>query len=309
VYTQKNAADKQASIEVAKQLTTILKGKQQTGNVYSEIRIPSTDISFRCDPDTQYFSFKTTNVNRIEFPNEIIFAPQEMNTNKMIMWTQPFDTGFPIGVFSYVTTPDLIILIVDDDYDPNDATRATISRKVSEGLASTNITHKIIPNADLNKYINNKNKKIVCIEYSGYTCSGSEDILIEPKSTDPFGYGEVTFKKGGSIIKHPYITKAGLYGAIFSDNSEYYECQMKRALKQYDIKRELTVKRLELINRTVVDADCVRILTNTLNTEVRNMGNINFNNNNNDIERLYTNYIKLEIRNTDLTFSSCPKIY
>jgi len=109
-----------------------------------------------------------------------------------------------------------------------------------------------------------------------------------------------------SIIPLPYITKAGLFGAIFSDTSDYYVCQMQRALNHYEIKRDLTERRLVMIRNDSVGI-CADKINNTLYEDIMPYKNILLTYQN--ISTLYSNTISLDIRNDDLTLSSCPKIY
>ncbi len=317
-FSQKSSAEKQADIQISNQITTLLKGKQQSSDVYSEIKFPVKDISFKCEQlgNESYFSFKIANAERTILPSEVIFAPKDSNTNKLIVWTQAFTTGFPVNIFSYVTTPDAIILIIKDaPIAPNTKGYAEV---LSENLPS-NITHKIIILSDLNdgKYKGYKNKKIICFNKDcGATITDYNYLQITPKSQDSseiFIYGNVTFYKQGIATLPPYkkplpyITKAGLYGAIFSDTPEYYSCQMQRAINHYEIKRNITEKRLLLIKKDIKNGDCQNKIQVILDDNFYKYNKVEFNYNN--ITALHLNTINLDMRNIDLGLSNCPKMY
>ena len=110
VLSQKRNADNQVGISTIKQITTILKGRQQSSDVYSEINFQRTNINFKCESDTDLFSFKIDNSNRVDLPLEIIFAPQDISTSKMLVWSQKFSAGFPVSVFTYITTTDSMLI-------------------------------------------------------------------------------------------------------------------------------------------------------------------------------------------------------
>jgi hypothetical protein len=306
IFTQKNNAEKQASISTINQVTTLLKSKQQTANVYSEISLPRTDINFRCDPDTKYFTFKIANAERTQLPVEIIFAPESISANKLMVWSQEFDLGFPVGVFIYVTTGDSIILIY------NDSTTSDYAAELYNGFDSaSNITHKYISSTD--EYSGFKRRMIVCFE--GYCPTGTNDeyVKITPAPSGLFEYGNVTFhRKGiGNDKKLPYITKAGLYGAVFSDSPEYYSCQMSRVFEQFEVKRTLVESRSSLIQAELQKELLEGICQNTLgiiNTDIlypMNNPEMNYDN----IVLLYDKSKDLDKANVDLKLSSCPTIY
>jgi len=309
IFSQKSNAEKQSTIQISNQIITLLKGKQQTADVYSEINFPHASINFRCEmiENASYFSFKIDGSDRVVLPTEVIFAPKDITTDKLIVWTQAFNLGFPINIFSYITTSDIIILIINDSN-----TDTYYAKELSENIPS-NITHHVIDMTDLNNYVSNKNKKVVCFaDNCNNIPIGYDYIEITPSSyqSDLFSYGNITFRKSGLSVTPeplPYIAKAGLLGAIFSDTKDYYYCQMSRAMNHYEIKRDLTERRLVMIQNDTSNNNCKQKINITLVQNIKPYENIIFNYIN--ITSLYKNTIDLDIRNSDLTLSSCPKLY
>jgi hypothetical protein len=305
VYSQKRNADLQSGISITNQITTLLKSKQQTADVYSEISFPRSSINFRCDLDEKYFSYKISESERIPLSTEIVFAPQEISSNKMQVWSKAFNTGFPVNVFTYITTEDSIIIIYNNTNCPN--------AKVLYDSLPDDINKKLTNNTLA--YSSYKNMKIVCFARCGCPSSNLRldyiNITIGNMSgvvTDLYGFGNITFYKKGIRDKtYPYIMEAGLYGAIFSGTADYYACQMSRAMEQFEIKRSLVEKRLNLMQKDMVSGSCGLSLLATLNTNVIPMSNPSFNYT--DITRMYMFSINIDKRNVDLTLSSCPKIY
>jgi len=315
--SQKHNAENQMSIDVMNQITTLLNGKQQTPNMYSEISFTRADVVFTCDPSFNLFSFKIANAQPIMLPVDMIFAPKQVNTNKLLVWSQPFTLGFPVGVFTYVTTPDAIILIY------NKSATSTYANELFTDLNITsNISHEYM--TDENDYSNFARRTIVCFNDDANPPSNScpiaqnyDYIKISPAApasssvTSLFDYGTVTFHKKGSTNadkSSPYITKAGLYGAIFSNSNDFYKCQMSRALTQFEIKRELMQTRMILIQNDLPDeSDCRVTINETLESEIMSMQNPVLSPI--DITNLYTQSNQLDIKNTYLALYSCPKLY
>lgn len=308
VFAQKRNADTQAGISAINQITALLKGKQQTANVYSEITLPRTNINFRCDASTEYFTFKIENSERTQLPTEIIFAPQDLTTNKIMVWSQAFDLGFPVSVFTYITTADSIILIYNTSSSP-------YASQIYNDLPS-NVTKKIVEdNIEIEKYKGYARVKIICFDDTECPPAAKYDYInITPaQGAELYEYGNVTFHKKSTTADKvtqtvPYITKSGLYGAIFSDNPEYYNCQMSRALKQFEVKRSLVESRLALIQDALPDGDCRTTINVSLSFEINEMRNPYLNEGN--ITSLHKNIGYLDNSNTNLILDSCrPKIY
>jgi hypothetical protein len=298
VFKQKDNSDKQASISSVNQITSLLKGKQQTGDVYSEITIPRSEIEFRCDSDTKYFTYRVGDFERLQLPVELMFSRTTINTNKLVVWTQSFSLGFPVGVFSYVTTPDSMILI----YGDSGSSEATNLYQSIPG----NITRVL--NRDIDKYSSSSNLVIVCFKDDCPPMSYSY-IQIIPENTGIYGYGNIVFhkKNGVNEKKYPYITDASIYGAIFSNNAEFYSCQMKRAIDRYNIKRQLVDTRLSIMQKEYQGTECAIKMKIILDNDLQALSEYDLTYD--TIVSISSRSESLNRRNNDLGFSSCPKVY
>jgi len=309
VFAQKKNADTQAGFTAISQITALLQGKQQTPNVYSEISLPRTNMNFKCDESTEYFTFKIENGERTPLPTEILFAPEDLSTNKIMVWSQAFDLGFPVNIFTYITTADSIILIYN-------TTSSSDAAQVYNNLPS-NVTKKYVSNdVDIARYKGYARTRIICFADTDVDCPTAakyDYMIITPSpGSGLYDYGNVTFHTKPVVIDKlsqtvPYITKSGLYGAIFSDNPQYYNCQMSRALKQFEVKRSLVDSRLTLIQDALPDGDCKTTINASLDFEIYNMRNPSLNQDN--MTSLNKNSKYLDTSNTNLILDSCPKIY
>jgi len=307
VFAQKRNADAQIGISSMNQITALLKGNQQAADIYSEIVLPATSINFKCDESTKYFTFKIENAERMQLPTEIIFAPQNLATNKIMVWSQAFDTGFPVDIFTYITSADSIILL----YNTSESAYAL---QIYNDLPS-NITKKYVKDApDINQYKNYARIKIICFNDTGCPSHTQYDYMniVPAKDSELYTYGNVTFhKKSASqdpiLQTTSYIDKSGLYGAIFSDTVEYYNCQMSRAIDQFEVKRSLVESRLTLLQGALPAGDCRTAINLSLDWEINNMRNIYLNYDN--MSLLQQSIKDMDNTNTNLILDSCPKIY
>ncbi|HIH55128.1 TPA: hypothetical protein HA293_05095, partial [Candidatus Woesearchaeota archaeon] len=86
---------------------------------------------------------------------------------------------------------------------------------------------------------------------------------------------------------------------------EYYECQMDRAFKQFEIKRKLQIERIELMeDDTDISYDC-RILLIRPSTTLYALKDQKLIHN----EDIYNIMRQFHDDNKDLELSSCPIIY
>jgi|GEM_PF-3157396 len=315
VFSQKHAAETQTSMSAMNQITTILQSKQQTGDVYSETDIPLTTMKFTCDPDYGLFSYIISDGKRADLPTTIMFAPPEVTTNKILIWSQSWSAGFPIGVFTYLTTKDYMILIYSTP--PQDGAQESSSDP--RGYASQiyndiqgNITRKLVSPSELQKYSKYEHKRIICIKGDCPDASEAMNmdyLMINPGTKGLYAYGNVTFFNKGVADGEelPYITKAGLYGAVFSYSPEFYSCQMSRALGQFEFKRLLVEKRLELMQQDIDDTDCKNTMSVALDRAILPMKDPALNTEN--FTSMYEKSENLDSWNTDLMLGSCPKMY
>jgi len=312
VFAQKRSADTQAGISAMNQIATLIKGKQQSANVYSEITIPQTNVNFRCDPTTNYFTFKIENAERTQLPTEIMFAPEELSTNKIIIWSQAFTIGFPVSVFTYITTSNSMILI----YNTSDNTYA---QQIYNDLPNNVSKRYIASSSEISAYQKYAHLKVICFD-NDCPIKEFEYIKISPafnpaiSGAGLYDYGNITFHKKGANLPDPlsqttyYVTKSGLYGAIFSDNVGYYNCQMSRALKQFEVKRSLLENRILLMQDAYdFSSVCRQALNTTLEYDINKMKDPVLNADN--VSSLYLNSKYLDTGNVDLELSSCPQIY
>jgi len=303
ILSQKKSVDIQVSQDVLRQLATNIKGKQQLSNTFSQMETPKTTFTFTCDPADLTSDFKISGSQREQLPLEIIFAPKEFNTQTLNIWTLDFAVPFTVTRFIYITPPNMIFVI----YNKTEQYQ-TQSRLIYNTLPS-NITKKFASTpAELDKALKGyTHYRVICIENE---CNGvtQDYIRITPNtlSSDLFGYGTVIYRNGASISSNiNYIGAASLFGAIFSDDEKYYTCEMSRAFKQFEIKRSLHQKRIELLQTDLGNGNiCQFVLTppSVILTNMKDKGLA-------DAVDLYDFSNQLKNANTDLTFKGCPLIY
>lgn len=306
ILSQKKDIDTQISQDVLKQLATNIKGKQQLSDTFSQMETPSTTFTFTCDPNDLTADFKISGSQRESLPLEIIFAPREFNTQKLNIWTLDFAMPFTVTRFIYIAPPNMIFVIYNSSATTEQ--NQAYARVIYNRLPS-NITKKYASTiAELENAIRRfKNYRIICFN----DCPPPVNykfISIYPLGNDIFSYGKVRYNNLAQDVNNVpyYIGEASLFGAIFSQDENYYKCEMARAFKQFEIKRSLYHERVVLLQSDLqsINPQCIPVFALPLST-LRNMQNKKLN----DTEHLYELSNLLKRDNNDLIFKGCPLIY
>jgi hypothetical protein len=304
IMSQKKHADDLLNIELIQKITTTIRSKQQLSNTYSEVSIPDLKIYFSCDDEIKTADFRIEGSPVREPLNlEILFAQKTLSGNMLYIWTQDFSIPFTVTRFMYITSPAQLFVI----YDTNQEPEKTYADMVYNDLPA-NITKVHASNSDLvTKISGYKNYKIICFNSKCPIANTYSFINITPSTSGLYTYGNVTFHKAPSINQRiGYISSAGLFGAIFSDDATYYECQMNRSFRQFEVKRALQYQRLLLLQPEIQanNSACNDALAKPIDT-LRLMNNYNLANTGN----IYLNIVNLQINNKDLGVKGCPQVY
>lgn len=305
IMNQKEQSENQISQDVIKLISTNIKGKQQLSNTYSEAGFTKTTFSFSCDPNSLISDFKISNSQRESLPVEIIFAPREFTASKLHLWTQDFSMPFAVTRFIYITTPDTVFVIYPNNLDFDEQLNTTLPENITVKQLTFPNPHSQLANA-IKGF---EHYKIICFD----NCPDPAKykfISIAPASgqTDIFSYGILAYNNNadGSGPESNYVGKASLLGAIFSDNQQFYECQMKRAFKQFELKRSLQLQRIVLLEDELPthNPDCIPVLAGPKSI-LESMKDKSLS----DSEFLYSSLGQLTLYNKDLVFQGCPLIY
>ena len=305
VMSQKKNTDNTLKVEILNQLTASIKGKQQLSSTYSELTIPGNiQVIFSCDKEVNKFEFLVEGApSREQLPLDVIFVPENMQSSIFIIWTQDFGLPFIVTRFMYMTTPRSAFFV----YSTTPATSA-ISKQLYNDLP-TNMTKFYITSQAMldDRKKGFKKFRVVCFNSDCPAANGNDYLNIIPGvSSDVYAYGNLTFHKSPSTNQGSrYITKAGMLGAVFSDDRDFYECQMDRAIDQFNVKRGLQYTRLKLIQKDLNESnfECISLLaspeSSLLSMQTLNLSTVNL---------LYSYSKSIELSNQDASFKGCPAV-
>jgi len=303
VFNSQKHANDALNVDVGEKLSTSIKGNLQVSDSYNEITmLSSAKISFACDSDLKTTTMRVNDAPLAERFTDVIFAPLVLTTNKIQVGVKDFSLAFIISRFTYITSPNTAYILYYKAQTPASA-EETMANQLYD-LLPVNISKKMAGTpALLAGYTSDYDHyKIICFNNACPTAAGTNYIKVEAVNNYLDGYGNVTWHYG-SDTKSSFLTSSGLIGAIFSDNKQYYDCEMARAYSFMDIKRELQYNRIEQMTPDLnqYNFECVPLLAQH-EYILNNMTNAR------DAALLYNDAVNLRQANLDSGFMGCPKV-
>ncbi|MBI4453851.1 hypothetical protein HY636_04370 [Candidatus Woesearchaeota archaeon] len=241
-------------------LDSIMKGATSSTKSASKLEIPNLKLRFTCFPDcteegcSSDFSMGDTGVNK-PTPYQVIFAQEEINSDFLITWTLDWGVPFKVANFLYLTSPNIRYILV---YKNSMAESKTFAEKIfalmsdNEFLNSELIEEEQLPSIedqghdkirfvffyqfdDISDKTNGKSLSDTTFDVLVLTPSfeGTAIFLSDKQVMKEFSYDEQ--KKIG------YFGKEALVGAIFSEDENFFECNMRKSFNHlnriYDVYR------------------------------------------------------------------------
>ncbi len=280
IMKQKTLSEQRIAEDVLSQLELKVSGAKVSTRTADSIPIPKMEFQFKCDIDsctdyacTSFYSVKNQKLQGNQYSIIPIFAPDLVKGSVMTTWTLDWNVPYRITNFVYVSCPLVRYIIVKDSSNPT-SDDAKLAQAIYDAIPTQKIDgievlfNKEIMEADLSSSMalsgaSKGNYKVKFIFVGAKTevilDSSFKDIDVSAininqgsagKGID--GFGAVSFyKKSGNSLNREglpvnYIGKASLFGAVFSENREDYECNMKKAFNSLRIVSQLYKERTSL---------------------------------------------------------------
>jgi len=246
VMKQKGISEVKISSSIASDLKAIFTGAQVSSRTLNVVKIPATKISFTCEKNQNVvYSVFTIGKRSEPIPSQVIFSPGEIETLKLYTWSYEWQVPFKVLNFLYLSTPRHRIILVE--------------KKSIEGKRLCNFLNSTLPDQMSKVYIsdiaqtpltqlpdqNNNVETIVFCDFTSqeitnsisyYPAQVETDTLVAISIKGDEKFGNIVFHQDGKdkfINPSQPIKYAGaalLLGAIFSDNSLFYECNREKAI-------------------------------------------------------------------------------
>ncbi|MFH1133840.1 MAG: hypothetical protein V1735_05070 [Nanoarchaeota archaeon] len=275
VQKHRTIAKEEQILEIRTRLGAILtNAKQSTGTLF-RVTLPKEQM--RLDCSGLAIGEKGALIEMRE-----AFGPDliKSSTGDTFLWVVDWSVPFKVDNMLLITTPNVRYAVA---YTPGEVGGEDLLEALPDNLSvtpldltSTSLAEVVQGLSDQNHY---KVRIVRIKEYNGgdpdteigtvsppvqITKPKDKDVtlvaidIVKQGIGDPLdGYGTVTFytKQGSSFVKvgeAPYFGRALLYGAVFSDNFDTYNCTLKKAFGHLrQVATTLKIRSSELMNYSI----------------------------------------------------------
>jgi hypothetical protein len=258
VLRQKSFSEQKLSANLATDLDTIFAGASVSKGTVHSFNIPNLDMNFDC---SRFYMGPASK----DLGKQVVFAPSRVKGDQLLTWTLEWNFPFKVTNFLYVSSPEVRYVFVYDS--SGEDLVALINESLPDGLnvefdevASVSAARSFMGS------ISNKNNYAVRFVFIGSfgklnipsfvpsslsKMSGDSLTAVLVEHSD-LGVRTIHFygsKNGSFVLNNPgdsvsfdFISSRdeleglpSLFGAIFSDNLESYDCVMKKAFERLEL--------------------------------------------------------------------------
>src|SRR3989344_9700468 len=224
---QKNVSEASAGVTVLKSMQAIVSSASVSTGTTKAVNIPNSKIEIGCNKISVGSASK-------QYGSLVLFAPNLVKGDKLITKTLPFSMPYRVTNFLYMTSPNVRYILVGDSELAKQANKS-LPQELNKEL------HIAVPVPE------DKNDHKVRFVFFGGVDAGAlsefenmpdGDVTALEVSKISNDYGRLNFykKSSSSWEAHGsgsyYIGVNSLIGAIYSDELETYDCNMRNAFSR-----------------------------------------------------------------------------
>lgn len=247
---QQDTASVEEATELVQSLDTVFNTLSNTANVIDEFNITRAELEFVCELDeydAMLSEYYIQGAGPVNTEHDIIFLPGTLYGNRIIVWTQLWEAPFEVGIFTYMANEKTLFVFVNN----------------TAGGGNTQEQYDILPEKFTKIFVNESN--LASLETKGfdhvfYIISGTNFFSITSlpdvddrmhlraiTDTDVYFYDSTNSDLIPAITgwnSMPYIDDATLFGALFSENIDFYNCTMEKVVTKYYLLSSLLSQRV-----------------------------------------------------------------
>jgi hypothetical protein len=194
---------------------------QLNHNAQSEINLPDVEIEVLCDT----FTVSRKDASGLPLTDIILFSP-ELLKDRILGYSLSFQMPYETEYFSYITSPGVEYVFEDSELG-----------KQLYDLFPNNL------NKGFEKDEKEKNYHTRFIEFED--TFDEQDVLkitvMDDQENFPDSFGKISFGDEEAY----FLNKETLIGALYSEDFEKYDCNMKKALNKLEIISNMKKDKLE----------------------------------------------------------------
>jgi len=240
VQKQRLISETKLAASIRTDIGAILTGAASTPDTINLLTMPRLDIYFTCDEEGYSdFHIEETGVNK-ETSFDVIFAPDLVKGPSLITWSKELKTPFKVMPFLYLTDAQVRYVLISS---PNNQLAQKIEAELPDEMNKEARTSAA-------GIINKNNYKVKFIFFGEIDRNAAYSFRTMPDkdvTAIKISQNNIEFyKKQGSVFVLEGTAffpndeeDAFIYGAIFSEDKTFFECNLKKALKRLAVVSEL----------------------------------------------------------------------
>ncbi len=270
----KTSSDESQAAKTSYSLDAILTGASVTKNTVNILELPIERIDFYDSIETSCHAYRVDESrNQRNIRNKILFAPSRIEGSRLITWTLSWNVPFRVDNFLFFSSPLIRYIFIGAEYDP-------IFQYINKTFP-VNLTPEFYTSPPVLQDENNFKVRIVYINQepkkapsnsanpvNTFNKMPGEDVTALKITGTDLDNIEVTFydKTDPATAVNTYFTlidntrapvgEAALFGAIFSDHPDYYDCNMQKAIARLKNVAEVYKKRSEALETEYSGTNC-----------------------------------------------------
>ena len=310
INTQAQMTQAEITGRMLTEMEDIIVGKSVSTDAAAEIEIFDKEFLYTCqEPCSELIGCKSwfeieKSPNIIEFNTEPLFSLRSFQSEKMFAFASGWDVPFHAANFLYIAVPGEKIVMQSPCttglcYD--------VYKMVPQALKDNKIVvidDGTAVKGDFVKYVNFTTNS--CRSYSG------RSICINESERRIYFYKNGMLEQS-TFTGYPYLFEESILGAMFSEDSGIFECNMKKAFFKLKGVFQVLGKKAEYFQRYyggLPKGDCQQVTGSVI--DLANGPLLKFNvlySNTINIPEIETAGHDLENKNKELMRKSCSSIY
>lgn len=316
VFKQKEISEDWASTNIVFDLDGIIAGASASQKTLNSIDLTS-EIKFKCN---EY------SVGKKPRPvgKTIVFAPDLLKGRKLIPWALPWQVPYKVTNFLFLSTDNVKYVVVDNpdinvNYDIEVYDELNLTKELVNPVSGVTNTNNykirfIFFNQEIPNPINLPDLGIADKDITAV------NIIPDSDAAKWDDFGTIRFyKKQGTGFSETretyYLRRASVYGAIFSEDVDSYDCSMKKAFQRLNLVNQVYKEKVSKLNRITYPSGyfCINwyapALSNLEDINTKSLSLSNSFDSLDNIKDLSLGTEELSDRNQGLLLHSCPLIY
>ncbi|MEM4263653.1 MAG: hypothetical protein QW666_02035 [Candidatus Woesearchaeota archaeon] len=325
VQKQRALSEEKLSITLATDMEAVFSGAIESKGTAQPLVIPRTGIAFSCSQACEcnfVIGKKAT-----EFRDKILFAPSLLSGQNAVAWAQELKMPFRVANFLYLTNPNIKYYLV---YEASNQDSLKLYRIISDALPqglnleSIDSTGKVkglkAGGFQETKFVflditSDVESVLVGLDRS-FRKEKVSAVLVQPASKlvsffEKENSNSLEFSKSLSV----FIGEPSIFAAIFSSDSQMYECGMRSAFSRLSHVAQIIYERaqklqdeMQLQNRT----ECIYLLDSLESIKESSNQIVSaplIYEKIQDVNNIVSQEEALERENRNIIQLSCPEIY